>query len=140
MKAQAFASFICGIVFAIGLALAGMTQPAKIVGFLDVFGNWDPSLVFVLASAVGVYYIAFQLITKRPGPMIAPKFMIPTRSDVDARSVIGALTFGIGWAISGLCPGPILTTLGAGSQSVFILLVALVIGLFIAPKIGPKGK
>lgn len=139
MIAQAAASLFSGVVFAIGLALAGMTQPAKIVGFLDVFGQWDFSLVFVLASAVGVYYLTFQVITKRPGPVIAPKFMIPTRSDVDPRSVVGALVFGVGWAVSGLCPGPILTTLGSASPSVFVLLISMIVGLYIAPFI-PLGK
>lgn len=136
MKAQAVASFCCGVLFAIGLALAGMTQPAKIIGFLDVFGDWDYTLVFVLASAVGIYYLTFQLITKRPAPVIAPKFMIPTRSDVDLRSVTGALIFGVGWGISGLCPGPILTTLATGTLSVTVLLVTMVIGLYVAPMIG----
>jgi len=136
MKAQAAASFSCGVVFAIGLSLAGMTQPAKIIGFLDVFGNWDPSLVFVLASAVGVYYLTFQVIIKRPAPLIAPKFLIPTRSDVDLQSTAGALMFGIGWGIAGLCPGPILTSLATMSLPIFVLLIAMIIGLTIAPLIG----
>lgn len=137
MKGQAVASFFCGALFAVGLALAGMTQPAKIVGFLDVFGKWDPSLVFVLASAVGVYYLTFQIITKRPTPIIAPKFMIPTRSDIDPRSVTGALIFGVGWAVSGLCPGPILTTLATATLPVFVLLVSMVAGLYISPLLWP---
>lgn len=139
MKAQAVASFFCGVLFSIGLAVAGMTEPARIIGFLDVFGRWDPTLVFVLASAVGVYYLTFQIVTKRARPVIALKFMIPTRSDVDLRSVSGALIFGVGWGIAGLCPGPILTTLATGTAPVFALLITMIIGLYIAPMIG-KGK
>jgi uncharacterized protein len=136
MIAQAFASFVSGVVFALGLALSGMTQPAKIIGFLDVFGNWDQSLVFVLASAVGVYYLSFQIITKRKGPIIAATFQIPTKNDVDLRTTVGALIFGVGWGISGLCPGPILTTLATATLPVVILLVSMVVGLYIAPLIG----
>lgn len=138
--AQALASFVSGALFSVGLALSGMTQPAKITGFLDVFGNWDHSLVFVLASAVGVYYLSFQIITRRKSPVIATTFQIPTRNDVDLRTTVGALIFGVGWGISGLCPGPILTTLATATIPVVILLVSMVVGLFIAPLIGPSGK
>ena len=139
MKTQAIVSFFSGVIFAVGLALAGMTQPAKIIGFLDVFGNWDPSLVFVLASAVGVYYITFQLVIKRKSPILAPRFMVPTRSDLDLRLIAGGILFGIGWGISGLCPGPILTTLGTGTASVVTLLITMALGLYAASMIG-RGK
>ena len=136
MIKQSIASFFCGALFSVGLALAGMTQPAKIVGFLNVFGAWDYSLVFVLASAVGVYYIAFQIVTKRKVPVFALKFNIPTRKDVDLRSVTGGLLFGLGWGISGLCPGPILSTLGTISPSVIILMITMLIGLWLSGFIG----
>lgn len=132
MKMQTIVSFLSGAVFAVGLALAGMTQPLKIIGFLDVFGNWDPSLVFVLASAVGVYYVSFQLVIKRKKPLLAPKFNVPTRKDLDVKLVIGGILFGIGWGISGLCPGPILSTLATGAVTVIVLFVTMVIGLYLS--------
>lgn len=138
MTKQSIVAFICGAVFAIGLALAGMTQPLKIIGFLDVFGSWDPSLVFVLASAVGVYYISFQLVVKRKRPLVGPKFHIPTRKDVDVRSITGGLLFGAGWGISGLCPGPILTTLGTGTIPVLVLMLTMIIGLYAVPYLFPS--
>jgi uncharacterized membrane protein YedE/YeeE len=140
MKIQPIVSFICGVVFALGLVISGMTQPAKIVGFLDLFGHWDYTLVFVMASAVGVYYISFQLITKRRIPLFAPQFLIPTRTDLDFRSITGGILFGIGWGISGLCPGPVLATLGTGTISIFVLLVCMLFGLFISSFIGQSEK
>jgi uncharacterized protein len=132
MIKQAIASFFCGALFTTGLAVSGMTRPAKIIGFLDVFGAWDYSLVFVLASAVGVYYLTFQLVVKKKKPVLSARFLLPVRTDVDRRSVIGAVIFGIGWGISGLCPGPILATLSNGTSSVLILLVCMAAGLYLA--------
>lgn len=132
MKLQAIVSFLCGAIFTIGLVLAGMTQPLKIIGFLDVFGNWDPSLVFVLASAVGVYYITNQVVMKRKSPLLAPKFLVPNRTDLELKLVVGGLLFGTGWGMSGLCPGPILATLGTATSSVITILVTMLIGLYIS--------
>jgi uncharacterized membrane protein YedE/YeeE len=136
MIGQAITGFITGTTFAIGLAVSGMTQPAKIIGFLDVFGDWNPSLVFVLASAVGVYYVSFQLVTKRKAPLLDSTFMVPTRSDLDLRLLVGGILFGAGWGISGLCPGPILTTLGTTTAPVIILLGGLLVGLYVSGLIG----
>ncbi|MCG8338818.1 MAG: YeeE/YedE family protein [Proteobacteria bacterium] len=138
MKTQAVASFFSGALFAIGLAVSGMTQPAKIIGFLDVFGDWNPSLVFVLASAVGVYYVSFQFVTKRKTPLLGPKFFVPTRSDLDMRLIAGGLLFGAGWGISGLCPGPILSTVATGTAPVLVLLVFMLVGLYTSARIGKK--
>jgi uncharacterized protein len=140
MKLQAIVSFLCGATFTIGLVLAGMTQPLKIIGFLDVFGNWDPSLVFVLASAVGVYYITNQLVMKRKSPLLAPKFLVPNRTDLELKLVIGGLLFGVGWGMSGLCPGPILATLGTATASVITILVTMLIGFYISFYIGRLKK
>ena len=140
MKLQSITSFICGVTFAIGLVLAGMTQPGKIIGFLDVFGNWDPSLVFVLASAVGVYFVTYQFVIKRKSPLLAPKFLVPSKTDLELKLVIGGILFGVGWGMSGLCPGPILTTLGTGSASVMILMVTMLIGFYISSYIGRLKK
>ncbi len=140
MKLQSIVSFFCGAIFAIGLVLAEMTQPRKIIGFLDVFGNWDPTLVFVLASAVGVYYITYQFVMKRKSPLLAPKFLVPTKTDLELKLIIGGLLFGVGWGISGLCPGPILTILGTGSTTVIILMVSMLLGFYISFLIGRSKK
>jgi len=132
MIIRAVSSFILGAIFATGLAISGMTQPLKIIGFLDVFGSWDHSLVFVLATAVGVYYIMFQLITQKRKPILANRFLIPTRTDINFKSIAGALIFGVGWGISGLCPGPVFATLATGTPSVFLLVIFLIIGLYTA--------
>ena len=135
MIKQAVVSFICGVVFTLGLTIAGMTQPAKIVGFLDIFGNWDFTLVFGMASAVGVYFISFQSIIKRNKPLVAPKFLIPTRTDLDFRSIFGGILFGLGWGISGLCPGPILSSLGKGTTPIIVVMLFMLIGMFISSRI-----
>lgn len=140
MKLQSIVSFFCGAIFAFGLVLAEMTQPRKIIGFLDVFGNWDPTLVFVLASAVGVYYITYQFVMKRKSPLLAPKFLVPTKTDLELKLIIGGLLFGVGWGISGLCPGPILTILGTGSTTVIILMVSMLLGFYISFLIGRSKK
>ena len=136
MIKQSIISFVCGVVFTIGLTLSGMTQPAKIVGFLDVFGNWDYTLVFVMVSAVGVYFITFQMITQRKTPLVASKFLIPTRKDLDFRSISVGVLFGVGWGISGLCPGPILASIGKGTASIITVLIFMLIGLFISSRLG----
>jgi len=140
MILQSIVSFCVGAIFSIGLVLAGMTQPRKIIGFLDVFGDWDPSLVFVLASAVGVYFITFQLVMKRKSPLLAPKFLVPTSTDLELKLVIGGLLFGAGWGISGLCPGPALATLGTASASVITLMITMLIGFYISFYIGRLKK
>lgn len=123
-------SFISGGLFALGLGISGMTQPAIVVGFLDVFGNWDPSLVFVLASAVGVYFLMFQIVKTQQKPVFASKFNIPTRKDIDSPLIIGAALFGMGWGLSGLCPGTALTSLFTNSTSILGFVISMSLGIF----------
>jgi len=120
--------FAAGVLFAAGLILAGMTQPAKIVGFLDFAGNWDPSLAFVMLGAIGVHAISYRLIMKRSSPILAPKFLIPTRRDIDMPLVAGSILFGVGWGLGGFCPGPGLVATGSGSVHAGLFVVALVAG------------
>lgn len=112
------AAFVVGLVFAVGLAVGGMTDPLKVIGFLDVTGDWDPSLAFVMGGAVVVYAAFFRRITRRTAPVLEPTFHLPTRRDIDRRLVFGALFFGAGWGLAGYCPGPALVStmsFGAGA-------------------------
>ena len=116
MAKSNIASFICGILFSIGLGISGRTQPQKVIGFLDVFGEWDLSLVFVMFGAV-LSYLILQLWIQRNFsiPVLGGSFQITTRKDLDRSLIIGALLFGSGWGLGGYCPGPAITSLGSGS-------------------------
>jgi len=120
--------FLAGLVFAVGLVLGGMTNPQKIVGFLDVAGDWDPSLAFVMAGAIGVHALSYRFTMRRPKPLLADKFLVPKRSDVDASLVVGALLFGVGWGLVGYCPGPAVVATGAMVSEASILLASIVLG------------
>jgi uncharacterized membrane protein YedE/YeeE len=130
------AAFICGILFSIGLGISGMTQPQKVIGFLDVLGEWDPSLVFVMGGAVISYLILQLLIQHRfSKPMLGETFQIPTRKDLDRSLIFGALLFGIGWGLGGYCPGPAITTLGSGSLNAVLFMVAMAMGMLLADRL-----
>ncbi len=116
-KLSALTAAAAGLLFGVGLGVAGMLQPAKVAGFLDVFGGaWDPTLAFVMGGAVLTYGLAHPVITRRRAPWFDSRFFLPTRRDIDLRLVAGAAIFGLGWGLGGYCPGPALvslTTLGA---------------------------
>ena len=120
--------FVSGLLFAVGLSLGGMTHPEKIIGFLDVSGHWDPSLAFVLLGAVGVHAITYRLTVRRRTPLLAEKFLVPERRDIDARLVVGAVLFGVGWGVGGYCPGPALVAGGALTVDALVFLAAVVVG------------
>lgn len=121
-----------GLLFGLGLAISGMTRPEKVLGFLDLAGHWDPSLLLVLGGAVGVTVIAFRFILRRPRPVLGSTFHISTKTRVDAPLVIGAALFGIGWGISGYCPGPALALLAVpGNEETWTFLPALLAGQLI---------
>lgn len=125
------AAFVSGLVFALGLGLSGMTQPAKVTAFLDITGEWDPSLAFVMVGAILVHAVLSRLIRHRQTPLFASTFTIPTRTDIDARLVGGAALFGIGWGLSGFCPGPAITSLVSGNVSVVIFVAAMLAGMYL---------
>src|SRR5258706_11340565 len=125
----AFASFGCGLVFGLGLLLSGMTQPAKVLGFLDVLGQWDPTLAFVMAAALLVSSAGFVLVRRRTAPLWAPQSLWPTRTDVDQPLLVGAMMFGAGWGLVGLCPGPALENLATLSPPVLAFVVAMALGM-----------
>ena len=118
-----------GAIFGIGLAISGMTKPAKVVGFLDLFGAWDASLAFVMLGAIAVHLVAHRIITRRSSPLFDRRFHLPTRRDLDARLVLGAAIFGIGWALAGFCPGPGLVSAASGTVAALVFVAAMTVGI-----------
>ena len=136
MAKSNISSFFCGVLFSIGLGISGMTQPQKVIGFLDVFGEWDPSLAFVMGGAV-LSYLTLQLWIQRHFsiPVLGGSFQIPSRKDLDRSLIIGALLFGSGWGLGGYCPGPAITSLGSGSLNALLFVVAMGIGMLVADRV-----
>lgn len=130
MKSNAVA-FGTGALFAVGLAVSGMTRPSKVVAFLDVAGAWDASLAFVMIGAIAVHFVARRLVMRRGSPLFDSKFHLPVRTAVDARLLIGAALFGIGWGLGGLCPGPAIVSAGGGSPSALVFLAGMTIGMLL---------
>lgn len=130
-SAQVLLAFGAGMLFAIGLIVSQMVNPAKVLNFLDIAGAWDPTLAFVMGGAILVTMPAFRFVLKRPHPVFGSKFYLPTRSDIDTRLVAGAVLFGIGWGITGLCPGPAITALASGLLPVVGFLLAMTVGAFV---------
>jgi uncharacterized membrane protein YedE/YeeE len=122
---------LCGALFAFGLVLSGMTQPAKITGFLDFAGAWDPSLAFVMGGAVGVYFVANRLVRRRRKPLFGDGFPPLPATRVDARLLAGALLFGVGWGLGGFCPGPALVSGGAGATAALWFVPAMLAGMLL---------
>lgn len=123
------AALISGLLFGGGLTLGGMTQPSRIVGVLDVTGVWDPTLVFLFLAAVGTYHVVYRLAVPRGTPLFATNFEIPTRKDINPPLLSGAALFGVGWALSGYCPGPAVVSLGSGQVQAIVVVVAIAAGM-----------
>ncbi len=124
-------ALFAGALFGVGLAVSGMANPAKIIGFLDVAGDWDPTLMFVMGGALLVTIPAFRLILGRPRPLLADGFALPTKTDLDGRLLGGAALFGLGWGLSGFCPGPAVVAMVTGLLPVFAFVAAMVGGMAI---------
>jgi len=124
-----FVAFISGLLFAGGLVIGGMTQPAKIVNFLDFAGNWDPSLAFVMGGALLVYAVTFRWVQGRSKPVFEGEFHIPTRNDIDWQLIVGGILFGIGWGVSGFCPGPAITAAASFSQAALAVTGGIIGGM-----------
>jgi len=122
------AAFGSGLLFGLGLIVSQMINPGKVVGFLDIFGDWDPSLAFVMAAAVPVAAVGYAIAARRRSPLCVPNYIAPTHSQIDRPLVIGTILFGIGWGLVGYCPGPALTALTLGGPTV-LFVVAMLIGM-----------
>ncbi|MDB5728569.1 MAG: rane protein [Noviherbaspirillum sp.] len=122
-------AFLTGLVFGLGLVLSGMTNPAKVIGFLDLAGNWDPSLAVVMGGAVLVAGIAFRVAKGRATALLGDPMRVPTATQIDRRLVLGALVFGIGWGLAGYCPGPALASVVQGGIKPLIFVAAMVAGM-----------
>ncbi|MBI2182173.1 MAG: YeeE/YedE family protein [Deltaproteobacteria bacterium] len=125
-------AFLVGTLFGFGLAVSEMIDPARVIGFLDVAGRWDPTLLFVMGGALAVTLPGFPLILRRARPLLAEFFALPTKSKLDGSLIVGAIIFGIGWGIAGFCPGPALAALASGSPAVALFVVAMIAGQWAA--------
>ena len=124
-------ALICGFLFGLGLAISEMVNPAKVLGFLDVTGNWDPSLIFVMAAGLAVTLLTFRLILKQSRPLFEHQFHLPSQGKtIDRQLMTGAVIFGIGWGLVGYCPGPAIASLAYGQTESVIFLVAMMTGLY----------
>lgn len=137
---NSIASFVVGFIFAIGLGISGMTQPQKVVGFLNLFGGWDPSLVFVMGGAIAVHFITYRLIRKRSSPLLAANWQVPTKTELTPALVIGAVLFGIGWGLGGFCPGPAMTSLMSFESRPVIFVVSMLVGMVLFKAVDKKLK
>lgn len=126
------AALFLGVVFGVGLTVSQMVNPAKVIGFLDVTGAWDPSLAFVMGGALLVTTPAFALARRWRAPVFSTTFALPTRSDIDGRLVGGSVLFGLGWGLAGFCPGPALASLGLGLPATYPFVAAMIAGAFAA--------
>ena len=122
-------SLLSGLLFAVGLGVAGMTNPHKVLNFLDLFGDWDPSLALVMGGAILVYAPVYRKLKGEAAPKFAERFHWPTKKDIDAGLVLGSILFGIGWGIAGFCPGPAIVAATTGQPPVLAFFAAMVLGM-----------
>lgn len=127
---KVFIALISGIIFGLGLSLSQMINPNKVINFLDISGDWDPSLAFVMLGALLVSFISFRLILKKPEPILEESFHLSKHSNIDKPLLVGAAIFGIGWGISGYCPGPAVANLGTGNLEALVMVVSIYAGFF----------
>jgi uncharacterized membrane protein YedE/YeeE len=137
MNAKTLVAFGTGVLFSVGLAISGMTQPSKVVGFLDVFGDWDPSLACVMGAALVVNALLFRLVLKRDRPILDTCFDLPTQKGLEWRLVVGGGLFGVGWGMAGYCPGPALTSVATGAVPALVFSAAMVAGMVLHKRLDP---
>lgn len=135
---QILFALLSGVLISAGIAVSKMIDPLKVISFLDVTGNWDPSLALVMAAALAVYTVGFRLVVKRPTPILNSGFHLPTKQQLDKPLLVGAAIFGVGWGLVGYCPGPAIAALPAASSGTAGFVVSMVVGWFIAAKLPLK--
>jgi uncharacterized membrane protein YedE/YeeE len=126
-------SFICGLLFGCGLTISKMINPVKIQNFLDVTGSWDPSLAFVMFSALFVTWIGYKFVLKNQCPLLTENFVLPTKKSIDYSLILGSILFGIGWGSAGYCPGPGIAALGLGIMDAAYFVIGMILSAFIYP-------
>jgi uncharacterized protein len=128
--------FAIGLIFGLGLLISGMSDPAKVLNFLDLAGigsgTWDPSLAFVMAGAIAVTFVGYGRVLRRPQPLFGETFHLPAKQELDLRIMTGPAIFGLGWGLAGFCPGPALTALGFGSSAALMFVAAMMVGMLLA--------
>lgn len=129
--AKTLAAYAIGLLFGLGLTVAQMVNPAKVLNFLDVAGQWDPSLAFVMGGALVVTAIGYRIVLRRTSPALEAAFQLPTSTKIDGRLLVGAALFGIGWGLAGLCPGPAIAALSAGAGDVVVFAASMVTAMAI---------
>jgi len=127
---QVLIALVSGIIFGIGLSLSQMINPNKVINFLDISGQWDPSLAFVMMGALIVTFISFRLILKKPDPILEESFHLSKRTDIDKALLAGAAIFGMGWGMSGYCPGPAVAAIGSGNIEAIVMVASIYAGFF----------
>ncbi len=130
MKSR-LSEFLVGLLFGLGLILSGMTDPGKVLGFLDLAGLWDPSLAFVMGGAIAVGALAFAVARKRTRSFLGGAMQVPTARDIDKRLVLGSLLFGVGWGLAGFCPGPAIVSAAAGQPKAMVFIAAMLAGMWL---------
>ena len=135
-----FLALIAGLVFGLGLIVSGMFNPAKVLGFLDLFGRWDPSLAIVMAGAIPVAALAFALAGRRGSTLLGTELRLPAAREIDAPLVVGSMVFGVGWGLAGLCPAPALLLLGAGRVEGLLFVAAMLAGMGVHALLQPPPR
>jgi len=136
-RAQGVVALLSGVLFGLGLAVAGMTRAEKVIGFLNFFRGWDPSLMFVMGGAIAVHAVAWRLLQGRPSPLLSARFLVPTRRDLDARLLLGAAIFGVGWGLGGFCPGPAIASLPTAAPAAVAFVLAMLAGSYATGRLDP---
>ncbi len=134
MNRAGIASLVAGLLFGAGLAVSGMTLPSKVMGFLDFTGAWDPTLIFVMGGAIAVHATLYWAFRKRPSPLFAERFQLPTRRDIEPKLIAGAALFGLGWGLGGYCPGPAVVLLPSGGVEVVAFVIAMLAAMFVVQR------
>jgi uncharacterized protein len=137
---QFLVSFCLAVLFGLGLGLSGMTNPHKVQNFLDIFGSWDPSLLFVMLGAIGVNLVLFHFILKRRKPVLSNDWRISSKKELDRGLIVGSFLFGIGWGLAGFCPGPAVVSLSFFKPEVFVFFLAMILGMFLFQLVGKRAN